>query len=196
MLKLPPVDDPHGYAGLFLYDFGTHTSVGYTAAEIALLRTHPDHRHGTAYQIYRVTEEGGFELRGVRESALFVGDATIFLRVDPSRARGDYFALRAAAQREPPPSAIELVLAKGYRFDPPELTAVLYPAWASDFIAGWLSRTDFRGGKDVLVGPQFRAAIDSLDGMRLSSCVLGGMGPITDRPPEEVLRRVGDALQR
>lgn len=196
MLRLPPVHDPQRYAGLYVFDFGTHVSVGYTAAEIALLCTHPDYREGKAYQIYRVTEEGGFELRGVRESTLLSGDATVFLRADPARARADYSALRAAAQREPPPSAIELVLAKGYQFDPPELTALLCSASAADLTAGWLSRIDFRGGDDVLVGPQVRAAIDSLDGLRLSSCVLAGIGEIADRSSEEVLRRVGDAVQR
>ena len=63
-MKLPPLSHPERYVGLYVYDFKTHVSVGYTGVEIRYLRESAEFREGTAYEIYRVTEEGGLELRG------------------------------------------------------------------------------------------------------------------------------------
>lgn len=35
-MKLPPLQDPEKYTGLYIFDFGDHISVGYTADEVAI----------------------------------------------------------------------------------------------------------------------------------------------------------------
>ncbi len=42
-MKLPPLAQPERYVGLFVYDFKTHVSVGYTAVEIRYLRPFRQH---------------------------------------------------------------------------------------------------------------------------------------------------------
>ena len=49
VLELPPIHNPQRYGGLYVYDFGTHVSVGYTVAELRVLRESDVHRGGTAY---------------------------------------------------------------------------------------------------------------------------------------------------
>ena len=66
-MNIPRVNQPERYAGLFIYDFGDHVSVGYTAEEIDVLTRSELHKSGSAYQIYRVTDGGAMELRGKRE---------------------------------------------------------------------------------------------------------------------------------
>ena len=81
-MKLPPLGHPERYVGLHVYDFKTHVSVGYTGVEIRYLRESEEFRKGTAYQIYRVTEEGGLELRGTLDHRLTAKEAVCFLRHD------------------------------------------------------------------------------------------------------------------
>ena len=195
-MKLPPIADPHKYAGLYVYDFGTHVSVGYTAKEVGILRESKEHRSGTAYEIYRVTEEGGFELRGVLDDRLGVREAMCFLRADGAAARCDYDELREAAKGNPAPRAGELHLAKLYDLSPPNVTALLYDSSATSMMATWLASVGYRGGDRVIAGTDVHAMFTGSEGLRIDSCTLPALVTCHDRPADEVLRTVEDPLQR
>jgi hypothetical protein len=179
-----------------VYDFKTHVSVGYTALEIRYLRESRGHGHGAAYEIYRVTEQGGLELRGVLDERLAAREAMCFLRRDTNAARRDYDDLRQWADRIPAPCAAELHLALVSSFDPPNTTALLYPAAAGHGLADWLNRAAFRGGDHVIGGTDVHAAFMSAQVRRIESHQLPTAIDYTDRSSEEVLRTFQQPLQR
>ena len=195
-MNLPPIANPKLYVGLYVYDFKTHVSVGYTALEIRYLRESEAHGHGTAYQIYRVTEHGGLELRGALDDRLAAREAMCFLRKDTEAARRDYDELGRLADRSPAPCSAELQLAKVHSFDPPNVSALLYPASAGHAMAHWLNRAGFNGGDQVVGGIDVHARFMSAEAERIESRHLPTVIDYADRSPEEVLRMVRQPLQR
>ncbi|MFQ5590889.1 MAG: hypothetical protein ACE5HE_06990 [Phycisphaerae bacterium] len=193
---IPAVTDPEAYVGLYVYDFKTHVSIGYTYSEIAYLRESSAYRGGSAYEIYRATEGGGFELRGATDQRLSAKEAMCFLRRHPAKARGDYDALRDAASRQPLPCPVEMRLAVARVFDPPNMTALIYAAAASNSVSGWLGRVGFHGGDRVVGGVDLCAELLSSENTRIDACDLPTMMRYCDRSAEEVFRTVNKPLQR
>ncbi len=193
---LPPLCDPPRYTGLFVYDFGTHVAVGYTAAEIEVLRASPLHAGGTTYEIYRGAEDGTVELRVASSGVLTGKEAVCFLRADGASAKADYEALTAAADEYPAPCPVDLQLARLYDFDPPDLTALSYPLASTTFMNRWLSEHTDRVGDRVLFGTRIHAQLAAAEGVRIASCRLRAKISFEDRSADEVLRSVGEPVQR
>lgn len=195
VLKLAPIPDPWRYEGLFIYDFGDHAAVGYTPAEILVLRQSADHRHGTPYQIYRVDERGALELRGAADAELVARDALCFARFEAAMARKDFSAILAAAGREALPTFASLRLMRCYGFDPPDVTVLEFPASAGPAVSRWLTATGLHPGDRVEGGAAALSLVESAGGLTLASEVLPcGMPP--DRPAEVVLATTHLPLQR
>ena len=195
-MKFPPVPHPERYIGLYVYDFRTHVSVGYTAAEVRILRNSPEHADGTAYEIYRVNEREAFELRGTLDERLINWEALAFLRRDEAAARRDYDALLAAARRHPVPAAVDIIRANVDEFDPPHVTALTYRAAATTAISGWLSTIEFEGGDRVVGGLDVYTQLIGAGGPRLDADRLPAAIDYCDRPATEVLATVDRPLQR
>lgn len=195
-MKFPSIPEPERYVGLYVYDFGTHVSVGYTAAELCVLRESRAYRHGMAYQIHRVNEAGGIELRGVHVERLTGQEAMCFLRAEAPAAQRDYDTLCAVAAACPLPCIVEMQLAKLQAFDPPHVTALAYAASATDVVAGWLSRYAGHTGDRVIGGIDAYATLIASEGERIASCQLPALLDYKDRPAQEILRSVHDPLQR
>lgn len=196
MLTLPPIHEPQRYAGLFVYDFGTHVSVGYTAAEIRFLRESNAYAGGTVYEIYRVDDLGRIELRAVRAESLTAREAVCFLRRDGGAARRDFDMILEAADRNPVPCAVELHLSKLYDFDPPHVTAFSYTAAATTAVARWLCDHTADLGDRVIGGTEALATLASSGGVRIDSRRLEALLEYRDRSSDEVLRTVHEPLQR
>ena len=139
-MRLPVVEHPERYVGLYVFDFGTHVSIGYTASEIELLRQAASHREGTAYEIYRIDDSGRYELRGACDERLAAQEALCFLHADLTAARSDYDRLTAHAAQHPVPCAAEVILARIAAFDPPGVAAVTYPGVSFDVLVDKCSR--------------------------------------------------------
>ena len=195
MQRLPPISNPNQYVGLFVIDFGDHVGVGFTAAEVELLRRVPDYSSCMAYQIYRVHEQGGFELRGVLDASLGQKEAICFLRESGADARGDFEAIRRAAEQEPLPVETELRLLRSYDFRPPDLTALIYPAYASHGISGWLQAAEIRAGDTVEAGPDVIRKVDAAGGMNIRTLTLNNNAP-QDRSMEDLLLALDRPVQR
>ncbi len=97
---LPHVDNPPRLCGLYVYDFGDWTAVGYTAEEIAILLDDVTCRGGTVYKIHRATPDGRMELRGVSprrfnlESGMFFHG---YRRITIPADEGDFITHRHSA---------------------------------------------------------------------------------------------------
>jgi hypothetical protein len=191
-VRIPRLDHPQDYAGLFLYDFGDHVSVGYTAEEIRILLTTPQHARGKAYLIYRVDEAGCFELRGMSEEPLGRKQGIVFSYREPSRARTDFDWLRAAAAETAPHCAAELQLVQTKETDLPWAVVLSYPQHASALASAWLSRLGFAGGDGAASGVQ----VTSDSALVVEHCRLQCDRRLAPRSKEEVLARVDEPVQR
>ena len=65
-MRLPKVQNSEKYAGLYVFDFGGHTGVGFTAQEVAELLESEKYRDCKVYKIHRAYPDGRLELKGVR----------------------------------------------------------------------------------------------------------------------------------
>lgn len=192
-MRLPNVTDPARFRGLFAFDFGDWSAVGYTAAEIAILLESGRFRDGRVFRIRRAWPDGRMELQGVSSARFGLESGMFFSRAHEPPARADFAALRDGARASPPPCRATLQLvarASDY------VTALLYPAEYEEDVAAWLLALDFRGGDLVEGGishvTDFRAGSgDVLDRAQLCST-----GEIASRPADEVLRSVRVAVQR
>ncbi len=192
---LPALEPPEAFVGQLLYDFGNHVSLGYTPGEIAILRESPEYTAGAVYQIYRADAGGTVELRGIRDGPWLQKEAMAFSRSEGAAARRDYDLLCRHAQSAPVPAHVELRLVKRYSQELPYVTALAYPAVASEFVARWISAVSFQHAQ-VKFGPEALAAFLDSGAMRLSSCMLPGWFDYQDRPREEVRAAVQDVFQR
>ncbi len=193
---LPPIPSPHRYAGLYVYDFGGHVSVGYTAREIQVLRESPAHRDGQAYEIYRVDDRGAIELRGVLNDRLTAREAICFLRQDPHHARRDFDRIRTINEAFPFPCPVELQLARTGSFDPPNLTSLTFASASSTAVSRWLAQHAADLGDRVEGGINVCSQLGSTRTDRLDGCRLSAERGLDDRPADEVLRTTHLPIQR
>lgn len=195
MNALPAISNPSRYLGLFVFDFGDHVGVGYTAGEIDMLRATPEFQRGAAYQVYRIHENGGFELRGVLSTNLSLLEAICFLRADGTAARRDYDEILRAAHSEALPVEAELRLLRSYIFKPPDLTALIYPAHASHLLSGWIGQARLSPGDRVEAGVESMKALETGTGLTVKSTRLPSKAP-QDRTLRELMDSVRRPLQR
>ncbi|MBU0617294.1 MAG: hypothetical protein KKI02_06240 [Planctomycetes bacterium] len=194
---LPHVDDPPRLRGLYVYDFGEWTAVGYTAEEIAILLEDASCRGGKVYKIHRATPDGRMELRGVspdrfnRESGLF------FHRRELAPARADFEEVRASAEKTPPPCRAFLHLADR-EIDSPQrfVTALVFPAEYENEIGHWLTAIGFHGGDLAEGGTSHVSNYYEQRQTLLERQQLWSRPAIPSRSPEEVLASVRQAVQR
>ena len=71
-MKLPAIDNPDKYVGLYVIDFGTTCSVGYTAGEVAILLESEKLCKAKVYKIYQARPDGTMELHGVTREKFFL----------------------------------------------------------------------------------------------------------------------------
>lgn len=195
-MKLPPLDRPQDYVGLFVYDFGDHISVGYTAEEINTLQSSPRHRGGAVYRVHRADEAGRLELQGMQAERLDRQEGLIFTFGDEPRARRDYATLHRGAQADPLPCPTKLLLARLEATGPAFAVALTYPAYASGPVSTWLSRLGFEGGDSATGGAAALARFRTAGTATLDSCDLPTQERFVTRPAAEVLATVDRSVQR
>lgn len=152
-MKLPQVEQPERYRGLYVFDFGDWSAVGYTAEEIALLLESEAYREGRIYKIHRASPDGTFELRGVARERFSFESGLLFHRHDATAAAADYRRLAAVAEQSPPPCRAVLHLARlpAGEVGDTHATVLIFPAEYEDEMGAWLMRVGFEGG-DLVEG--------------------------------------------
>lgn len=147
-MRLPTVSDPPRYRGLYVFDFGEWSAVGYTAEEIAVLLESPEYRNGKVYKIQRASSDGRMELMGVASERFQLESGIFFYCGDERAARVIFDQLSAQAEAVPPPTRSQLHLARRS----PELergrfvVALIYPAEFEEEVSGWLVDAGQFGG--------------------------------------------------
>jgi hypothetical protein len=193
-MKLPKLQKPERYAGLYVFDFGDHAGVGFTAEEVAELLDSEKFKDGKVYKIHRAYPDGKLELKGVPAQRLQLEAGMFFYSTELETARGDFRRLVRLAVETAPPCRAKVHLAS-YN-DDKFAVALIYPADYDDEVSRWLLDRDYRtaGAAEGGVGAVQRYYDDRPE--ILDRHQLFGKSAIESRTGEELLAVVGMAIQR
>jgi len=197
-MKLPNVTNSERYGGLYVFDFGPWTAVGYTAEEITILLESERYRDGQVYKIVRATPDGQMELRGVPRERFQLESGMFFIRNDLSAAQADFETLRRLGQTQGAPCRAFVQLAERGAGEGVAryVTALIYPAEYEDEMARWLLATGYAGGDTVEGGVSHVSDYYAEAKTILERQQLWSQPAIPSRLPEEVLNSVRRAAQR
>jgi len=193
-MKLPQLDKPDRYTGLYIFDFGDHTGVGFTAEEVAELLESERYRDGKVYKIHRAYPDGRLELKGVPAETFQLESGMIFYSNTAEAARDDFKRLVAAAVQVSPPCRAKVHLV---RYDEAKFgVAFIYPAEHEDEISAWLTRRPYgtaglvEGGTGV-IEQYYQQAPEILERHQLF-----GTSEEISRTGDELLVSLRRAIQR
>lgn len=141
-MKLPELENSEKYVGLYIFDFGDHCGVGFTAEEVAELFESERYKNCKAYKIHRAYPDGRLELKGVRPEIFQLEAGMFFYSNDLETAKADFKALVNLAVGTSPPCRAKLHLAK--HTDEKFVTALIYPAEYDDEISSWLLDGEYK----------------------------------------------------
>ncbi len=193
---IPTLSSPHDYVGLYVFDFGGHVAVGYTAEEIGVLQRAPAYGECNAYQIHSVDEQGRIALKGVGDLDLSSDHAIIFAHRTPQDADSTYDGLTDSADAEPVGAVVRMERAYHERCSPEHVVVLSYKAHTMFAVSDWLRRIDFNGGSHVLAGTEelelYRETVAKPEkSTYLRTCV-----DVTSRTADAVLASVDQRVQR
>jgi len=135
-MKLPKLQNSEKYVGLYIFDFGDHAGVGFTAEEVAELLESDKYKHGKVYKIHRAYPDGRLEIKGVQAQTFQLEAGMFFYSGALETARGDFKKLVGLAVGTAPPCRAKVHLAK-YSNDK-FAVVFIYPAEYDDEVSLWL----------------------------------------------------------
>jgi len=193
-MKLPKLQKPDGYVGLYIFDFGDHAGVGFTAEEVAELLESEKYKDGKVYKIHRAYPDGRLELKGVRAESFQLEAGMFFYASDLEAAKSDFKRLVDLAVKTAPPCRANVQLAR-YANDK-FAVAIIYPAEYDEDVSSWLLAGDYKtaGAAEGGIGSvqrYYNYKPEILDRHQLF-----GKSEIVSRTGEELLSAVKLAVQR
>ena len=193
-MKLPRLEKPDRYQGLYVFDFGDHAGVGFTAEEVAELLESERYREGKVYKIHQAYPDGRLELKGVPAEKFQLEAGMFFYSRDEVTGRVDFKRLVNLAVRIAPPCRAKVHLAR--YADDRYAVAVIYPAEYDDEVSSWLLKGEYRtmGEAEGGVGAverYYQAKPEILDRHQLF-----GTSENVSRTGEELLTATARAVQR
>lgn len=205
-MKLPELEKPELYGGLYVFDFGDQAAVGYTADEIAVLLESEKYRDGKVYRIHRALPDGTMELQGVPPERFLAEEGMFFYRRELEASRQDFDALEQLASRSAPPCRMKLQLAglekqtgdmadKSPVSSETYMTVLIYPAEYSHEVSNWLSDARYEGGDHVEGGISMVSNYYTMGATVLEKRQLWPAAKLS-RSAEEVLAATHQPIQR
>ena len=193
-MKLPQLNTPAKYVGLYVIDFGDQCALGYTAEEVASLLESERFRQAKVYKIHRAQPDGALELHGVSRSRFDIESGMFFHCRDQAGAQVDYQRLLDWSREQSPPCRAKLQLAQG-----PQATfiiALVYPAEYEQEMGAWLQDSGFTGRAAVDAGPsQVTRYYDTYPDI-LQRRQLIPSGSLQPRDNQQLLDMINEPLQR
>ena len=161
-MKLPKLEKPDQYQGLYVFDFGEHTAVGFTGQEVAEILESERFQHGKVYKIHQAYPDGKLELKGVPNETFQLEAGMFFYAQDEATAQANYRALVGLAVANCPPCRAKVHLATSAHDS--YVLALIYPAEYDDEVSAWLLAGHYQtagsveGGVDAVQAYYERAA--------------------------------------
>jgi hypothetical protein len=193
-MKLPKLEKPERYQGLYVFDFGDHAGVGFTAEEVAELLDSERYKDGKVYKIQRAFPDGQMELRAVPAARFQLEAGMFFYAPDEATARRDFQELVNLAIRSAPPCRAKVELAR--YTENMFAVALVYPAERDEEVSAWLLEGNYRtaGPADGGVGAVERYYRDRP--RILETQQLFDASETVSRTGQELLEAVALAIQR
>lgn len=193
-MKLPELEQPETYVGLYIFDFGDHVGVGFTAEEVAELLESEKYRDGKVYKVHRAYPDGRLELKGVLAETFQLEAGMFFYSCNLETARRDFKALVGLAVRAAPPCRAKVHLGK--YSDDHYVVAMIYPAEYDDRISAWLLDGAYKtsGAAEGGIEPvqkYYDRQVQILDRHQLF-----GQSEMISRTGQELLGSIQRAVQR
>jgi len=141
-MKLPELEKPEKYVGLYIFDFGDHTGVGFTAEEVAELLESEKYKDGKVYKIHKAYPDGRLEIKGVPSETFQLEAGMFFYSSDMETARRDFKGLVNLAVKSSPPCRAKVHLTK--HEDEKLVVALIYPAEYDGEFSSWLLDGEYR----------------------------------------------------
>jgi len=193
-MKLPKLEKSDKYVGLYIFDFGNHVGVGFTAQEVAELLESERYKQGKVYKIHKAYPDGRLELKGVPTEIFQLEAGMFFYSNDLETGKGDFKQLVNLAIRTSPPCRAKVHLAK--YSDGKFVVALIYPAEYDDEVSSWLLDGQYKtagaaeGGAGA-VQRYYDKRAEILDRHQLF-----GESELVSRTGEELLASLNLAVQR
>lgn len=201
-MELPKLQKPEKYVGLYIFDFGDHVGVGFTAQEVAELLESEKYKHGKVYKIYRAYPDGRLELKGIPAEIFQLEAGMFFYSSDLETAKAYFKQLVNLAVKSAPPCRAKVHLARLTSGEPAKyndhkfVVALIYPAEYDDEISCWLLDGNYKtagpaeGGIGA-VNRYYDAKLEVLERHQLF-----GQSKFESRTGEELLATIKLAVQR
>ena len=193
-MDLPKLQKPDKYVGLYVVDFGDHSGVGFTAAEVAELLDSEKFKDCKVYKIHNAYPDGWLELKGVPARTFQLESGTFFYNESLETARQDFKQLTGIAESASPPSRAKLQLAK--HSDDKFSTALIYPAEYEDEMSKWLSDNNYKTDGPAEGGVSAVTRFYQSQPQILERQQLSAVQEIESRTGQELLAAVKLAVQR
>jgi len=193
-MQLPELQNPQKYVGLYIFDFGNHTGVGFTAQEVAELLESKNHKDAKVYKIHRAYPDGRLELKGIRAETFQLEAAMFFYSADSKTAQADFKHLINLAVRSTPPCRAKVHLAK--YSDDKFAVAIIYPAEYDDEVSSWLLDGRYKTSSAAEGGTEAVQRYYDQKPEILRRHQLFSQSALTSRTGEELLASVKLAVQR
>ena len=193
-MKLPELQKTEKYVGLYIFDFGDHTGVGFTAQEVAELLESEKYRDGKVYKIHRAYPDGKLEIKGIPNETFQLEAGMFFYSSELETARRDFKRLIDLAVKAAPPSRAKVHLAK--YSDQKFVVALIYPAEYDEEFSSWLLDGNYKAGSAVEGGiSAVQQYYDNQPEILHRHQLFGESGMIS-RTGEELLTNLKLAVQR
>jgi hypothetical protein len=193
-MELPKLQNSEKYVGLYVFDFGDHTGVGFTAEEVAELLESEKHKHSKVYKIHKAYPDGRIELKGVRAEIFQLEMGMFFYSGDLETTTADFKALVNLAVGSTPPCRAKVHLAK-YSNDK-FAVAIIYPAEYDDQMSSWLLDGGYKTSGAAEGGIEAVQRYYDTKPQVLDRHQLFGRPALESRTGEELLARLKLAVQR
>jgi len=193
-MKLSKLQNPEKYVGLYIFDFGEHTAVGFTAEEVAELLESERYKDGKVYKIHKAYPDGRVEIKGMRSEVFQLEAGMFFYSSELETARRNFDGLVHLAVEIGPPCRAKLHLAK-YSNDK-LATAIIYPAEYDDEISSWLLDGGYKTAGAAEGGIEAVQRYYDAKPQILDRHQLFGESGLTSRTGEELLANLKLAVQR
>jgi hypothetical protein len=141
-MKLPKLQKPDNYVGLYVVDFGDNSGIGFTAQEVAELFESERFSNCKAYKIHKAYPDGRLELKGVTRELFQLETGMFFFSANINAARSDYKRLVKLGIETDVPCKAKIQLA---RYNENKFAvSLIYPAEYDDEISSWLLEHNYK----------------------------------------------------
>jgi len=195
-MRIPQTDNPEKYMGFYIIDFGEQCSIGYTAAEVALLLESEKYADVKVYKIHRAQPDGTLELRGTSRESFFQESGMFFHYHREETGDNQFQALLDWSRQQPPPCRTALQLVK--RSDNEFLLALIYPAEYEQEVGEWIRQGTLpaRGPVDAGISQVSRFYAEKTVPLRQEQLWPDQSQTERTRDQEELLASIAKACQR